>query len=108
MPPVQESLFSFQAVGHEMVIVANKPAQAPEQSAAVHNSDRLQPVRVIHTGEKAKARDIIDIIRILKAVEAEQRPPTTDERQALARFPGFGVVALSIFHDPVCVGGILA
>src|SRR5206468_4991901 len=30
-----------------------------------------------------------------------QRPATPDERQILARFPGFGPVALGIFPDPV-------
>jgi N12 class adenine-specific DNA methylase len=37
----------------------------------------------------------------LKAVENEQRPATPEEKQALARFSGFGPVALSIFPDPV-------
>jgi N12 class adenine-specific DNA methylase len=52
-------------------------------------------------GEKAKARDILAAIRTLKRIEHEQRPPTPDERQALARFGGFGALALSIFPDPV-------
>jgi len=52
-------------------------------------------------GEKAKARDIITAIRTLGRIEHEQRPPTPDERQTLARFGGFGPVALSIFPDPV-------
>ncbi len=34
-------------------------------------------------------------------IEHEQRPATAEERQALARFGGFGPVALSIFPDPV-------
>ena len=52
------------------------------------------------TGEKAKARDILAAIRTLKTVESEYRRPTTDERDILARFGGFGPVALSIFPDP--------
>ena len=55
----------------------------------------------VASGEKAKARDIINAIRTLKTIEQEQRPATADERQALARFGGFGPVALSIFPDPV-------
>ena len=55
----------------------------------------------ISSGEKAKARDILTAIRTLKSVEHEQRPATPDERQALARFAGFGAVALSIFPNPV-------
>ena len=53
------------------------------------------------SGEKAKARDILAAIRTLQRIEQEQRPATPDERQALARFAGFGPVALSIFPDPV-------
>ena len=53
------------------------------------------------SGEKAKARDLLAAIRTLKRIEHKQRPPTPDERQALARFPGFGPLALSIFPDPV-------
>jgi SAM-dependent methyltransferase len=52
-------------------------------------------------GEKAKARDLLAAIRALKRIEHEHRPPTPDERQALARFGGFGPLALSIFPDPV-------
>ncbi len=53
------------------------------------------------SGEKSKARDILAAIRTLKAVEQEQRPATREEKQTLARFAGFGPVALSIFPDPV-------
>ena len=53
------------------------------------------------SGEKAKARDILASIRTLQRVEQEERPATPDERHALARFPGFGPVALSLFPDPV-------
>src|SRR5271166_5136625 len=55
----------------------------------------------VATGEKAKARDIIAAIRALQRIEREQRPATPDERQALARFGGFGAVAMGIFPDPV-------
>src|SRR5271166_5883791 len=55
----------------------------------------------VATGEKAKARDIIAAIRALQRIKREQRPATPDERQALARFGGFGAVALGIFPDPV-------
>ncbi len=52
------------------------------------------------TGPMAKARDILTAIRTLKSLEKEYRRPTTDERDILARFGGFGPVALSIFPDP--------
>jgi len=60
----------------------------------------LPPVPAIASGEKSKARDILAAIRTLKAVEQEHRPATPEERQALARFGGFGPVALRIFPDP--------
>ena len=53
------------------------------------------------SGEKAKARDIVAAIRTLKAIEREQRPANNEEKQVLARFSGFGPVALSIFPHPV-------
>jgi N12 class adenine-specific DNA methylase len=53
------------------------------------------------SGEKAKSRDIIAAIRTLKNIEQEQRPATREEKQTLARFAGFGPVALSIFPEPV-------
>src|SRR5206468_3933178 len=48
-----------------------------------------------------KARDILAAIRTLKMIEQEKRPATEEEQQTLARFAGFGPVALSIFPDPV-------
>ncbi|MFO0849838.1 MAG: DEAD/DEAH box helicase family protein [Gemmataceae bacterium] len=54
----------------------------------------------LSAGEKAKARDILAAVRALQAVEVGRRPATADERAALARFPGFGPVALSLFPNP--------
>ena len=55
----------------------------------------------VASGEKGKARDILMAIHTLKAIEQEQRLATVEEKQILARFGGFGPVALSIFPDPV-------
>ena len=52
-------------------------------------------------GEKGKARDIIAAIRTVQKIEREQRLATPDEKRVLARFAGFGPVALSLFPDPV-------
>lgn len=52
-------------------------------------------------GESAKARDLLTAIQLLKEIERERRLSTSDERPSLARFPGFGAVALFIFPDPV-------
>ena len=59
------------------------------------------PIIPLASGEKAKARDILAAIRTLKTIEQERRTATPEERQTLARFAGFGPVALSIFPDPV-------
>jgi len=63
-------------------------------------SPQRDPIQIA-AGEKEKARDIIAAIRTLQRVESEERAATPQERQALARFAGFGPVALSIFPDPV-------
>jgi N12 class adenine-specific DNA methylase len=52
-------------------------------------------------GEKGKARDILAAIKTLKQLEEKGRAPTDDDRTTLARFGGFGPVALSVFPDPV-------
>jgi N12 class adenine-specific DNA methylase len=55
----------------------------------------------ISSGEKGKARDLLAAIRTLKTLEQDRRPATSAERDILARFNGFGAVALSVFPDPV-------
>ena len=74
--------------------VSAGPAVAPPEPGQAQSA-------AIASGEKSKARDIIAAIRTLKSVEEEKRPATSEEQQALARFAGFGPVALSIFPDPV-------
>jgi N12 class adenine-specific DNA methylase len=60
-----------------------------------------RPPIIITSGERAKARDILTAVRTLRTIERERRIATAEERTRLARFPGFGPVALSIFPDPV-------
>ena len=63
--------------------------------------ETITPVKPpVASGEKTKARDIITAIRTLHQVEREHRPATAGERQALARFGGFGAIALSLFPNP--------
>jgi SAM-dependent methyltransferase len=76
--------------------VSNGAQSRPDSDPIQHS-----PVATLASGEKAKARDIVAAIRTLKAIEQENRPATTQEKQTLARFAGFGPVALSIFPDPV-------
>jgi SAM-dependent methyltransferase len=61
----------------------------------------FSPASSIAGGEKAKARDILTAVRTLKSIEQDRRPATPQDQQALARFSGFGPVALTIFPDPV-------
>src|SRR2546428_13666368 len=59
------------------------------------------PAAVDASGEKSEARDILAAIRVLRSINDEVRTLSAEERQTLARFSGFGPVALSIFPDPV-------
>lgn len=80
------------ARGQNFLPIYDHPPQSPAVSPSSPQTS---------SGEKAKARDIIAAIRTLQTIETESRPPTTAERDILARFPGFGPVALSIFPDPI-------
>ena len=76
----------------------NTPQKTPSSKSP---ADQFAPAATIAGGEKTKARDIVAAIRTLKVIEQEQRLATPEEKQVLARFAGFGPVALSIFPDPV-------
>lgn len=52
-------------------------------------------------GEKQKARDILQAVRILKSLDDDHRQATDDERATLAKFGGFGPVARQLFPDPI-------
>ena len=77
------------------------PPPEPARDTQTASHEATPPNGVMASGEKSKARDIIAAIRTLKAIEQERRPATPEEKQILARFSGFGPVALSIFPDPV-------
>jgi len=85
-------LFAFDAAPEVAPLSEPQPPRIEPPSRAT--------VVPIAAGEKGKARDIIAAIRTLEAIEQEQRHATGEERQILARFSGFGPVALSIFPDP--------
>jgi SAM-dependent methyltransferase len=85
-------------------IASGRPssAQRSPQRSSLSISEVSEPEGgFAQAGEKAKARDLLAAIRTLKAVEQQRRPPSAEERQVLARFCGFGPVALSIFPDPL-------
>src|SRR5262249_42982636 len=81
--------------------VGAEPLRPPDPSAPGPERASLTPPFVIAPREKAKARDTLAPAPPVRRIEPERRPATPEERQALARFAGFGPVALSIFPDPV-------
>jgi len=89
--------FAFNAPPPFAPISTPQPAARPEPGP---NHPAAAPAPIA-SGEKSKARDIIAAIRTLKNIEHEKRTATPEERQTLARFAGFGPVALSIFPDPL-------
>ena len=89
--------------GNQLALQFDTPSPSAPDSRHKPTAHRncTRHIAPIASGEKAKARDILAAIRTLKAIEQEQRPATPEEKQTLARFAGFGPVALSIFPDPV-------
>lgn len=79
-------------------LLEERISASEEAAGQPSTSSQTRPVT---TGELGKARDIIEAIRTLKVIAEESRPATDKEKLTLARFRGFGAVALSIFPDPV-------
>ena len=79
---------------NEAINPAGMPASRSEHSSPATSF-------TIASGEKAKARDILAAIRVVKEIDHQLRQPTDEERRMLTRFAGFGPVALSIFPNPV-------
>lgn len=77
-----------------------EPPPAPPEKAPHQVVAPAPPPANQATGEVAKAKDILEAVRVLKRIELESRAPDQDERQALERFGGFGAVALRLFPDP--------
>jgi N12 class adenine-specific DNA methylase len=71
------------------------PQTDTERVPAVKRSDRG-----IASGEKAKARDLLEAIRTVKRLERQERVANLDEQAILRRFAGFGPLARSIFRNP--------
>ena len=97
----ETSLFDVQP-GYIATDTRAPPESPPSvREPAALTLETTHPKVIFASGENAKARDIIAAIRTLKTIEKEQRPATAQEKATLARFCGFGPVALSIFPDPV-------
>jgi SAM-dependent methyltransferase len=79
----------------------HQPSKTASPSLCTIPSSAHTPSPEVSRGDKTKARDILAAIRTLNVLDEAKRPPTPEERQGLARFPGFGPVALGIFPDPV-------
>ncbi len=73
----------------------------PASKLAADSSPTEKTPAATPRGEKSKARAILAAIRTLKQIEQERRAATAEECQTLAKFCGFGPVALSLFPDPV-------
>lgn len=87
------------AVATISTVAPNHPQRTrPVDSIA---SDEHRPSQVVSTGDKSKARDIINAVRCINELESQSRMPTDGEREILRKFCGFGPVALSLFPDPL-------
>jgi len=75
----------------EEALVEAKAASMPFQLGGVETA----------SGLKAKARELLASIRLLKWLEADDdREASDEEKRQLARFTGFGAVANHIFPEP--------
>ena len=102
-PKYERTLFDFANDESAATEPAAPVPVVPVGSDDVRTRDLAVPLTAdvwIASGERAKARDNLAAIRVLQSVERDRRAATPDERATLARFAGFGPVALSIFPDP--------
>ena len=98
MKPKQKSLFDF--VDETPDTSVSDPKVNGQETHATTFVERVAD-QTLSAGDKAKAKDVIAAVRTLQLIEKEKRSPSPEERQILAKFPGFGCVALHIFPDPV-------
>ncbi len=73
-----------------------EPEAKPSRDFRITDSHRIG-----QGGLHEKARDNIAAIRLLKALEAENRDATGEEKAVLARYVGWGALANAIFGTPV-------
>ena len=104
----QSLLPMFDAAGPPGAVRPGQPNRAPEttrpppaEATRPQTPHPALPRLSSPAAGKTKARDIIAAIRTLQSIERDGRPASNDERDILARFGGFGAVALSLFPDPV-------
>ncbi len=81
--------------------VALENGNGKHSPAESNGNGRHKPSVAVLTGEKGKANDILTAIEIINRINEAGREATAEEQDALARFGGFGAVALRLFPDPV-------
>ena len=79
---------------------ADKPAPAPQNPSPPAQTAAPAVSASAGAGLKSKAKATLAAIRLLKTLEAEERPATDEERSVLAGFSGFGMLANHIFPEP--------
>ena len=79
----------------------DEPVVVPESVRVPATNFRLAGDRGLAQGWKARAADNINAVRLLQALEREERAATSDEQVLLARFTGFGASELANALFPV-------
>ncbi|MFG2408762.1 hypothetical protein ACGFR8_31350 [Streptomyces brevispora] len=76
-------------------------APAGDQGSDVRRVARFRPDPAdVPKGARARATANVEAIRVLKALEAENRPATDDEKRILARWSGWGSVPVIFATEP--------
>ncbi|MFF8789215.1 hypothetical protein [Streptomyces sp. NPDC015125] len=80
---------------------ADGAAPAGDQGPDVRRVARFRPDPAdAPKGARARAAANVEAIRVLKKVEAENRPATDEERRILARWSGWGSVPILFANEP--------
>ena len=96
----------------QAAVTRDQPERNPAGEARLTRVQTASAVRKTSTGERGPVERAgrsspkavnaaLTAIRTLKRIEQDARPATETERRTLARFPGFGPLALVLFPDPV-------
>lgn len=84
-------------------IAADKAREAIEREERSRRNYRITDEDAIGSGgPKAKVRANLEAIETLKAIEAENRPATEDEKKILVKYVGWGAFSQDVFatHKP--------
>jgi hypothetical protein len=95
-PPAPETVLGLDRARYATGLKRLRPAG----HRAMETQETTMEASPLASGQKGKARDILAAIHTLKQIEQEHRLASSEERQTLARFGGFGAVALGMFPKP--------